>query len=179
VELSECTLECLRKDEEFILYRNSHRNQAETSVLLLMPVLTRPALESLKKIDNEYSLRRELDATWAVRPLAVSKYNGRKALVLEDQGGEPLNRFIQGPMETTPFLRFAIGLANALGQLHERGLIHKDLKPSNVLIDSVTGHVWLTGFGIASRLMRERQSPSLPSSSPGHSPTWHLNKPGE
>src|SRR5262249_3688628 len=41
-------------------------------------------------------------------------------------------------------------------------LIHKNIKPANVLLDQATGHVWLTGFGIASRLRRERQSPDPP-----------------
>src|SRR4029077_5170935 len=53
-------------------------------------------------------------------------------------------------------------LTGALSQLHERKLIHKDVKPSNVLVDSVTGQVWLTGFGITSRLPRERQSAGPP-----------------
>jgi serine/threonine protein kinase len=46
--------------------------------------------------------------------------------------------------------------------LHERGLIHKDIKPANVLVSSATEQVWLTGFGIASRVARERQSPKHP-----------------
>ena len=53
-------------------------------------------------------------------------------------------------------------LSAALGRLHGCGLIHKDIKPANVLVDSETGQVWLTGFGIASRLPRERQSPEPP-----------------
>ncbi len=65
-------------------------------------------------------------------------------------------------MEIEQFLRIAIGLTTALGQLHNRSVIHKDLKPSNVLVDTATGHAWLTGFGIASRLPRERQSPGPP-----------------
>ena len=161
-DLSKYVLKPLREDEEFILYRGHAKHAGAASVLLLTPVLTRPALETLKKIGHEYSLRNELDATWAIRPLAVSQYNEQQVLVLEDQGGEPLNRFIQGPMETEQFLRFAIGLATALSQLHKRELIHKDLKPSNVLADSATGRAWLTGFGIASRLTRERQSPEPP-----------------
>jgi serine/threonine protein kinase len=162
MELSEYLLEPLREDEEFILYRG-HAQQAEApSVLLLAPVSIRPALESLKKIEHEYSFRSELDATWAVRPLALSQYNEQRVLVLENPGGEPLNRLIQGPMEMRQFLRFAIGLATALSQLHKRELIHKDVKPPNVLVDSATGQVWLTGFGIVSRLPRERQSPEPP-----------------
>ena len=53
-------------------------------------------------------------------------------------------------------------MASALGRLHGRGLIHKDIKPSNVIVDSATERVWLTGFGIASRLPRERQAPEPP-----------------
>ncbi|HTX54615.1 MAG TPA: AAA family ATPase, partial [Candidatus Baltobacteraceae bacterium] len=83
-------------------------------------------------------------------------------LVLEDPGGEPLERLIDGPMEITQCLRIAVGLATALGQVHKRGVIHKDLKPQNVLVNPVTGQVWLTGFGLASRLPRERQTPDPP-----------------
>jgi len=45
-------------------------------------------------------------------------------------------------MDAAAFLRIAVGLAAALGQLHERGLIHKDLKPANVLVDGASGQVW-------------------------------------
>jgi predicted ATPase len=65
-------------------------------------------------------------------------------------------------MELSQFLRLAVGLAAALGKLHQQGLIHKDIKPANVLVNSETGQCWLTGFGIASRLPRERQSPEPP-----------------
>ncbi|HJY90378.1 MAG TPA: serine/threonine-protein kinase PknK, partial [Candidatus Acidoferrum sp.] len=163
MELSEYVLEPLRKDEEFILYRGQHRNQVDApSVLLLAPVSTRPAPESLKRMEHEYSLRAELDPSWAVRPLALSQLNGQTMLVLENPGGEPLDRLIQGPMEMTQFLRFAVGLATALSRLHKRGLIHKDIKPPNVLVTSATGEVWLMGFGIASRLPREHQWPEPP-----------------
>ena len=163
MELSEYVLELLRKDEEFILYRGQHRNQVDAaSVLLVAPVSTRPAPESLKRMEHEYSLRAELDLSWAVRPLALSQLNGQTMLVLENPGGEPLDRLIQGPMEMTQFLRFAVGLATALSRLHKRGLIHKEIKPPNVLVNSATGEVWLMGFGIASRLPREHQWPEPP-----------------
>ena len=60
------------------------------------------------------------------------------------------------------FLHIAIPLASVLRRVHERGLIHKDIKPANILVDVVSGGVWLTGFGIASRLPRERQGPDPP-----------------
>ena len=160
--MSDYVRESLRKDEEFILYR-ARANSTETpSVLLLTPASLRPRLESLKKIEHEYSLCRDFDTTWAVRALAFSECNGQKALVLEDPGGEFLHRLIQGPMDIKQFLRIAISVSTALGKLHSRSVIHKDLKPSNVLVDAATGHAWLTGFGIASRLPRERQFPGPP-----------------
>ena len=83
-------------------------------------------------------------------------------LIIENPGGEPLDRLLGQPMELTRFLRLAVGLAGALGKLHQRGLIHKDIKPANIFVDSATGAIWLTGFGIATRLPRERQSPEPP-----------------
>src|SRR5258708_19391889 len=83
-------------------------------------------------------------------------------LVLEDPGGELLDRLLGQPMELGRFLRLAINLAAALGKLHQRGLIHKDIKPANILVDSATDKVWFTGFEFASRLPRERQTPEPP-----------------
>ena len=92
-------------------------------------------------------------------------------LVLEDVGGfEPLDRLLAAPMEVESFLSVAIGIAVAVGKLHEAGLVHKDLKPANVLVDRKSGHVWLTGFGIASRLPREHQAPAPPEAIAGTLP---------
>jgi PAS domain S-box-containing protein len=163
VDLSQLITEPLRNDEEFILSRGEYSNLAGTlSVLLLAAASTLPALETLRKIENEYSLRDELDSAWAVRPVALSEHLGHTTLVLEDPGGDTLDRFLPGPMETTRFLRFAAGIATALSGLHEKGLIHKDVKPANVLVNPTTGQARLMGSGIASRLPRERQAPEPP-----------------
>src|SRR5467141_1056437 len=84
------------------------------------------------------------------------------ALALKDPGGAPLDRLLGRPLDISQFLRIAIPLAGALRRVHERGLIHKDIKPANILMDAAGGGVWLTGFGIASRLPREHQAPALP-----------------
>ena len=112
--------------------------------------------------EHEYALKAELDADWAARPVALTHYNDRMTLVLEDPGGAPLDRLLGQPLDVSHFLRIAIPLAGALRQVHERGLIHKDIKPANILVDAASGGVWLTGFGIASRLPREHQAPAPP-----------------
>jgi predicted ATPase len=111
---------------------------------------------------HEWSFANDLHTRWAVRPLFLSEYNEKTVLILEDSGGQPLSSLIKGPVGIAECLRVAVGLSAALSHLHERHLIHKDLKPSNILAEFATGRVWLTGFGIASRLPRERQSPQPP-----------------
>src|SRR3984893_5254374 len=133
-----------------------------TAVLAVLSASEHPAPAFVDQLAHEYGLKDELDGRPAVRPLALVREHGRTMLLLQDPGGEPLNRLIGQPMETGRFLQFAIGLSAALRQLHERGLIHKDIKPPNVLVEAATGQVRLTGFGIASRLPRERQSPEPP-----------------
>src|ERR1700692_4020949 len=117
---------------------------------------------SVERLEHELALKSELDADWAARPIALTHHNGRMTLVLEDPGGAPLDRLLGRPLEISHFLRIAIPLAGVLRQVHERVLIHKDIKPANILVDAASGGVWLMGFGIASRLAREHQAPAPP-----------------
>ena len=131
-------------------------------MLAVLPAAEHPTPAALDRFAREYELKDELDGTWAVRPLELIRERGRTVLVLEDTGSEPLHRLLGQPMEVRSFLRLAIAIAAALIQVHRRGLVHKDIKPANILVNRTTGEVKLTGFGIASRLPRERQAPAPP-----------------
>ena len=161
IELSRYVVEPLRKDENFILYRGRSRYDA-SQILVLSPLAEYPAPEILKRLEHEYSLKLELDPTWATRPIAMARHWDRPVLVSEDPGGVPLDQLLGQPLEVAFSLRLAISLSRAIDQLHQRNIIHKDIKPANVLVNSDTGQCWLTGFGIASRLPRERQPPAPP-----------------
>src|ERR1700737_4807540 len=112
------------------------------TVLIVLPAAEHPTPDSLNRLTHEYGLKDDLDDAWAARPVALTHDNDRMTLVLEDPGGAPLDRLLR--------------------RVHERGLIHKDIKPANILVDAANGGVWLTGFGIASRLPREHQTPAPP-----------------
>jgi predicted ATPase/signal transduction histidine kinase/GAF domain-containing protein len=133
-----------------------------SGVLAVLPAAERSPSAILDRLDHEYELRGELDATWAARPLALASNRGRTVLLLEDPGGEPLARLIEGPMEPARFVRLAIGIVATLGKVHQQGLLHKDVKPAHILVNCADGLARLTGFGIASRLPRERQAPEPP-----------------
>jgi PAS domain S-box-containing protein len=156
-EFSRYVFSALREGD-LTLYRGS--GSGLSPILLVTAEDASPG--SLKWLQHEYALKAELDAAWAARPVVLSRYNDRLTLVLEDPGGEPLDRLLGRRMDVAEFLHIAVPLTSALRRVHERGLIHKDIKPGNVLVDMASGGVWLTGFGIASRLPREHRVPEPP-----------------
>lgn len=120
------------------------------------PILIRRASEGVpdaelwSRFDNERSLSAHLDDAWAVVPVSIDAHEGARALVMSDSGGEPLSKFLGRPMDVTSFLGKAVALVSAIDGMHRSGLIHKDIKPSNVLVDDGFA-ARLTGFGSASR----------------------------
>src|SRR6516165_6293481 len=161
---SDDSSQVLWKDSERIFHRGWRLDDdgKRRDVLIASPAADHPSRSSLERLTHEYELKDELDGAWAVRPLDLVRDAGRTMLVLEDAGGEPLERSLGVPMEAGRFLHLAIAISLALGRLHQRGLVHKDVKPANILFNEATSEVRLTGFGIASRFARERQSPHPP-----------------
>src|SRR6201988_1308138 len=180
MDLSGYALATLYQHSEFVLCRGrgtASPTPDPPSVLVTMPSAEHPAADRVRMLQHELALQAELDSAWAARPLALSQFQGRPALILEDQQGESLARLLAKPPVSHPFsghpsaepalemglfLRLAARLAETLGEVHRRGIIHKDVKPANILVNPATGQAWLTGFGIASRLPRERQAPEPP-----------------
>jgi serine/threonine protein kinase len=154
----------LSEDGERVLCRawRVHDDGTRESVLVVLPAAERPSRSNLDRLTHEYELKDELERAWAARPLELVHDGDRAMLVLEDPGGEPLDRLAGRPLEAGEFLRIAIPLVVALRRVHERGLIHKDIKPANVLVNLAEGGAWLTGFAIASRLTREHRLPEPP-----------------
>ena len=158
------SLEVLWEGADLTFCRLSHdcANGGEYAFIPVVSGAAHSTLESINRLAREYELRDYLDAAWALRPVELMRERGQTMLAVEYTGGEPLDRLVGQPIEIGQFLRLAIALSAALGGLHGRGLIHKDIKPSNVIVKTATGQVWLTGFGVATRLPRERQAPEPP-----------------
>ena len=157
-------LQVLSEDGERVVCRGLRVDGEgrRSPVLAVLPAAERPSPAALDRLIHEYELSDEFDAAWAALPLALARKGDRTALLLEDPGGEPLERVMGESMEAGRFLRLAIGIVAAIGRAHQRGLVHKDIKPANILVDCADGLTRLTGFGIASRLLRERQTPEPP-----------------
>ena len=164
VAYSDGSSQILWEDGERVFHRGWRLGDdgKRCAVLLVAPAADHPSRSTLDHFSHEYELKDELDGTWAVRPLELVREANRTVRVLDDAGGKPLEMLLGVPVDIGRFLRLGRTVASALGKLHQRGLIHKDIKPSNILFNEATGEVRLTGFGIASRFARERQSPHPP-----------------
>jgi PAS domain S-box-containing protein len=160
-------LQTLWHDGERVFSRVRRSADGGETLLVAQAAGEEPSPASLDRLAHEFELKDELDGAWAVRPLELVREGGETLLVLEDPGGEPLEGLVGAPMAVGSAVRLAIGIAVALGKLHQRGLIHKDLKPAHILVNCTDGQPRLTGFGITSQLRRERQAPEPPESLAG------------
>lgn len=158
--------EILYRDGEYALWRA--RGGPFGSALILSPAESPPSAPLLSRFAHEFALRDKLDADWAVKPIALAERGGSAEMVLEDPGGLVLagllrdhaqSRSEETGLDLDTFLPLALGIAESLGRLHGGGIVHKDIKPANILIGPAGASARFTGFGFASLLPRHQMSP--------------------
>ncbi|AKV04351.1 Signal transduction histidine kinase CheA [Labilithrix luteola] len=141
--------------------RNSDRRPVVLKVL--DPQRSRPI--DLEQMKHEYELGKLFDSQAVIKPLALETYEGMPALVLEDFRGCSLDRLLgaaTGPMGIEQFLLLASRIVAAVAELHRKDVVHKDLKPSNIFVNSETGEVKIADLGVAARLPRQHVAVQLP-----------------
>jgi len=148
--------ETLYESEGTSLYRALGADRVPVILKVLDPRRCRP--NALDRQRSEYEFGRTLDLPTIARPLALETYQGMPALVIEDFGGQPLDVLLGEPLPLEQFLELAVRIASAVADVHRQGVVHKDLKPQNILVNRATGEVRLADFGLASRLPREQES---------------------
>ncbi len=135
------------------------------------------------KLMHEYEVAKQLQVTGIQKPLSLEQIGGTIGLILEDSGGISLKTFLQQKRPTLPvFFDIAVQLGETLKELHRQGVIHKDLKPDNIIVDEQTGRVYIIDFSHSARLLGEycksSPAPSIEGSLPYMSPeqTGRINK---
>lgn len=156
----------IQLDSPYYIYRGIHPSD-QTSVLIktINPQLA--GLEASIWLQNEYEILQDLNLTGIIQPYSLEKYKNSFALILEDFGGEYLERFLNTQQLTQEnFFTIAIELVTTLQKLHENQIIHKNIQPSSIVIHPETLEVKITEFSIASNLASEtnRSSPQLEAS---------------
>jgi len=138
-----------------VVYR-AERKEDRTAVIIKTLIADYPTLQEIMQLRHEYEISRHLNLEGIVKPYGLENYRNGLALILEDSKGEALKNFLNGrQLELKEFLGIAIQLADTLGKLHDNQIIHKDIKPTNIIITPATLDVKITDFSIATRLSRE------------------------
>ncbi len=117
-----------------------------------------PSFSDLMQLRNQYSITHDLLIPGIVRSIALEPWQNGYALVMEDFGGVSLKQYAQAqPLTVATCLQVAHQLASILNDLNTHHIVHKDIKPANILIRPGTGQIKLIDFSIASRLLKETQ----------------------
>ncbi|OZH51235.1 serine/threonine protein kinase [Hydrocoleum sp. CS-953] len=117
-----------------------------------------PTFNELVQFRNQYIITRHLEHPAIVQPLALERYGNSYALVMPDNGAIALLNYWQNSEQTlSNFLHIAIQLSEALHYLNQQRIIHKDIKPGNIIINPETKQVQLIDFSISTLLPKEQQ----------------------
>ncbi len=143
-----------------LVYR-AIRDSDRKSVVIKLLKNPYPSFNELVQFRNQYTISKNLNAPEIIQTHSIEAYQNGYALVMEDFGGISLQKWTlkQGiGLSLNNFLPVAISLCNILDILYRHRIIHKDIKPANILINPETKQIKLIDFSIASLLPRETQT---------------------
>ncbi|NJO31382.1 MAG: AAA family ATPase [Richelia sp. SL_2_1] len=158
-------IEKIYSSSQTIVYRGI-RGKDQKPVIIKLMGIEYPTSQQIIQFRHQYFITENLDVPGIIKSYSLEKYGTSYAFVMEDFGGISLademdswnsQKIRQAPDFLHYFLDIAIKIASALEQLHHHHIIHKDIKPDNILINPITKQVKITDFSIASILPKEIQ----------------------
>ncbi|WP_239121391.1 MULTISPECIES: AAA family ATPase [Spirulina sp. CCY15215] len=155
------TKELIHESDRTLVYRGQCNDDAKPVILKLMRN-EYPSFHELVQFRNQYAITRNLNIEGIIKTYALERYENRHVMIMEDFGGMALQEAKEDNYTVVEFLAIAIQLAEILHQLHQNRLIHKDIKPANILIHPQTQQVKLIDFSISSLLPKETQTLQTP-----------------
>ncbi|MGF1492296.1 MAG: AAA family ATPase [Microcoleaceae cyanobacterium] len=157
----------IHESENTLVYLGIRRQDSLPVVIKLMR-RDYPTFAEIVRFRNQYLIAKQLDIPEVVAPLALESYHHGLALVMSDEGYISLDRRLPQllkkdlPNFLESFFKIALQLARINNQLCQARVIHKDIKPHNILIHPQTSHVKLIDFSLASLLPKEQQEIANP-----------------
>ncbi|MEX3634098.1 AAA family ATPase [Paraburkholderia sp. BR14427] len=161
MNLEESKTQTLWDDGVLVLSRIRTRGAAQTR-LAVRPSAGQPSAQTLALLENAYGLRARLDSPRFAQPDVLLRERQRITLFLDDPGGSVLASMQTQSLALGHVLSIAANVAAALEALHQRDLVHSDLRPAHLLVNPNTGAVALTGFGMTAAAAPEGQEISQP-----------------
>ncbi|MCU0541230.1 MAG: trifunctional serine/threonine-protein kinase/ATP-binding protein/sensor histidine kinase [Oscillatoriaceae cyanobacterium Prado104] len=145
-----------------IVYRGKRESDSRSVVIKFLRN-EYPNFSELLQFRNQYTIAKNLNIPGIICPESLESCGNSYALVMADDGGISLREYTQTHnLELTEILAIALQLTCILHDLHQNRVIHKDIKPANILIHPETKEVKLIDFSIASLLPKETQEIANP-----------------
>ncbi|MEG4352573.1 AAA family ATPase, partial [Microcoleus sp. LAD1_D3] len=145
-----------------LVYRGI-REQDNQPLILKVLKEDYPTPAELVRYQQEYEITRSFELGGVVKAYELRKHNNTLVMLLEDFGGESLERLLEKRQFTLlEFLQIAIQIAETLGRIHQSNIIHKDINPSNIVFNSQTGELKIIDFGLSTVLSRENTTLKSP-----------------
>ncbi|MBN1206208.1 MAG: AAA family ATPase [Myxococcaceae bacterium] len=160
--------ETVHESPRSMLIRATRRSD-ECPVILKLPGSDYLDRRRTLEIHREHAIARRVEGDGILRVFGVEELSDRVALVLEDFGGRSLRHLLdeRGPLNVDTFLDYAIRISAALGHIHRQGVIHKDIKPQNVIVNPDTGVLKIADFSISVAIAVEAATPESPTALTG------------
>ena len=147
--------EKLYESSNSLIYRVCRRENEQQVIFKILKDVY-PSPEKIAWFKREYETTKKLSLSGVVEVYSLKHDQNRWVIVLEDFGGESLSRLMPNrQFNLTEFLTIAIQVVEILGEVHQRQIIHKDINPSNIVLNSTTGQLKLIDFGISTALSKE------------------------
>ncbi|HRJ55129.1 MAG TPA: AAA family ATPase [Anaerolineales bacterium] len=130
--------------------------------------------ERLARFKREYEIVASLNpgagsptVDGVIAAYGIENHQSEYFIVLEDFGATSLDMLADKAWTIADFFKLAIQVAEALGGVHQRNIIHKDINSSNIVFNPVSGQAKIIDFGLSTHLPRETLSRKVPTGMEG------------
>lgn len=147
--------EKLYESTDSLVFRARRVADSQPVILKMLKELY-PSPEKIAWFRREYEVTKNLQLAGVVKVLNLEHDHTCWAIVLEDFGGESLAQLMPKQQFTlTKLLGIFIQIVEILSEVHQQNTIHKDINPSNIVLNPATHQLKLIDFGISTVLLRE------------------------
>ncbi|HEY9703779.1 MAG TPA: serine/threonine-protein kinase, partial [Allocoleopsis sp.] len=152
-------IERVYESSRSLIYRGKKENEEKTVILKILNE-EYPTPSARARFKLEYEIINQLNTEGVIKAYSLEKYHNTLVMILEDFGGESLkNLLIFNKLNVFKFLVLALQIVNALGEIHQKNIIHKDINPYNILYDKNNKSIKIIDFGIGTIDNQEENTP--------------------